>query len=119
MRWIKAIDGLDVGYDAERNEPAGGSITLGDQYLFPVEFPVDTVQRILEDQVEEYGHEVRDNTDPYLSIETGEDTRYDLLYTREVEGVKAVAEYDEAAGETQGFWKVEDLLEEETDLDSF
>ena len=79
--------------------------------MFPVEFPVDTVQRILEDQAEDYGHEVRDSPDPYFSIETGDSVRYDLLYTREDEGVKAVAEYDEAAGETQGFWKIDDLLE--------
>jgi len=84
---------------------------LGDQYLFPVEFPVDTVQRILEDQASDYGHKVRDSIDPYFSIETGADTRYDLLYTKEDEGVKAVAEYDIEAGETQGFWKVDELLE--------
>lgn len=84
-----------------------------------MEFPVDTVQSILEDQASDYGHTVRDNTNPYFSIETGEETRYDLLYTKEDEGVKAVAEYDTEAGETQGFWKVDDLLEEEPDLDSF
>ncbi|SDW44532.1 hypothetical protein SAMN05443574_103260 [Haloarcula vallismortis] len=49
---------------------------------------------------------------PYFSIELEEGERYDLLYTREDEGVKAVAYYDEEAGETLGFWKVEDLLEE-------
>jgi hypothetical protein len=92
------------------NEGLGGSIEVG-EYLFPVEFPVDTVRRILEDQAEDYGHEVRDNTDPYFSIETGGDTRYDLLYTKEDEGVKALAEYDTETGETQGFWKVDDLLE--------
>ena len=79
--------------------------------MFPVELPAEKTRTILEDQASDYGHEVRDSTNPYFSIETGGDTRYDLLYTREGEGVKAVAEYDEVAGETQGFWKVEDLLE--------
>jgi len=92
------------------NESLGGSIEVG-EYLFPVELPAGKTKTILEDQAEEYGHDVRDSTDPYFSIETGGDTRYDLLYTKEDEGVKAVAEYDEAAGETQGFWKVDDLLE--------
>jgi hypothetical protein len=102
------------------NEGLGGSIELG-EYLFPVELPAEKTKTILEDQAEDYGHDVRDSTNPYFSIKTGDDTRYDLLYTNkeEDEGVKAVAEYDEAAGETQGFWKVDDLLEEETDLDSF
>lgn len=81
--------------------------------MFPVELPAEKAKTILEDQVEGYGHEVRDSTDPYFSIETGDSVRYDLLYTKEEEGVKAVAEYDEAAGETQGFWKVDDLLEGE------
>ena len=100
-----------VGYDPDRNRPAGGSITLEDRYLFPVEFDVDTVKRILEDQAEEYGHEIQDSTDPYFSISTGDGQRYDLLYTRPEDGVKAVALYDVEAGEAQEFWKVEEILQ--------
>ncbi|MFC6768633.1 hypothetical protein [Natrinema soli] len=107
------IEELNTGYDPERNDFAGGSITLGDQYLFPVEFPVDTVRSILEDQVEDYGHEIRDSTDPYFSIDTGDSARYDLLYTDEDEGVKAIAEYDTDIGEAMSFWKIEELLEEQ------
>lgn len=79
--------------------------------MFPVELPAEKTKTILEDQAEDYGHEVRDRTDPYFSIETGDSVRYDLLYTKEDEGVKAVAEYDEASGETQSFWKIDELLE--------
>lgn len=100
------------------NEGLGGSIELG-EYLFPVELPAEKTKTILEDQAEDYGHEVRDSTDPYFSIENGGDVRYDLLYTKEDEGVKAIAEYDTEAGEPQGFWKVDDLLEGGSDLDSF
>ena len=79
--------------------------------MFPVEFDVDTVRTILEDQAEEYGHEVRDSTDPYFSINTGDGQRYDLLYTRPKDGVKAVALYDEESDEAEEFWKVEDILQ--------
>lgn len=84
---------------------------MEDRYLFPVEFDVDTVRTILEDQAEEYRHEIQDSTDPYFSISTGDGQRYDLLYTRPEDGVKAVALYSEEDGEAQEFWKVEDILQ--------
>ena len=70
------------------------------------------MQKIVVDQAEDYGHEIRDSTDPYFSIETGADLRYDLLYTRPEEGVKAVAEYDIDAGEVVDFQKIDELVED-------
>ncbi len=50
---------------------------------------------------------------PYFSIDTGNDERYDLLYTKPEEGVKAVALYDEEQDETMDFWEIDELLETE------
>ncbi|PGF14518.1 hypothetical protein CP556_20620 [Natrinema sp. CBA1119] len=47
------------------------------------------------------------------SIETGESTRYDLLYTDEDEGVKVIAECGTEIGEAIGFWKIEELTRTE------
>jgi len=69
------------------------------------------MQKIVVDQAEDYGHEIRDSTDPYFSINT-DDLRYDLLYTRPEEGVKAVAEYDVDAGEVVDFQKIDELVED-------
>ncbi|ELY83600.1 hypothetical protein [Natrinema altunense] len=70
------------------------------------------MQKIVVDQAEDYGHTVRDSTDPYFSIETGGDLRYDLLYTRPEEGVKAVAEYDVDVGEVVDFQKIDEIVED-------
>lgn len=90
------------------NRGLGGSIELGD-YLFPVNLSVEKTRSILEDQAEEYNDEVTGSTQPYFSIETS-DVRCDLLYTDEENGVKAVALYDPDIDETQGFWKIDDIL---------
>jgi len=81
-------------------------------YVFPRDLAVEKTREILEDQAEDYGHTVRDSTDPYFSIETGGGLRYELLYTRPEEGVKAVAEYDVDVGEVVDFQKIDELVED-------
>ncbi|MFU1780193.1 hypothetical protein ACM16X_02300 [Haloarcula japonica] len=81
-------------------------------YRFPKDVEVEKSWSIIEEQAEDYDHEVQDSTMPYFSIDTGDGLRYDLLYTKPEEGVKAVAVYDEERDELQDFYEIEELLPE-------
>jgi hypothetical protein len=104
-----------LAYNSERNEPLGGSILLHDgSYTVPRELEESKARKIIEDQAEDYGHELRDSTMPYFSISLGNGERYDLIYLPTRNGLQAVAHYSEEDGETLDFQKIEDILEGET-----
>lgn len=84
---------------------------IGDEYVWPEEWDLDQVRAGVESQAADHGHEVRGSTMPYFSIDTGDSLRYDLLYTKPEEGVKAVAVYDIDAEVTEAFYKIQDLVE--------
>jgi len=93
----------------------GGSILIQDgDYTLPVELEEEKAQSILEDQAGDYGHQVRDSTMPYFSIDLDDGERYDLIYLPSREGLQAVAHYDQEQGETIEFYDIEKILEGDT-----
>jgi len=94
------------------NEPLGGSVLLHDgDYTIPRNLPEEKSRSIIQDQAEEYGHELRDSPMPYFSIDLRNGERYDLIYLPTRQGLQAVAHYSEEQRETLGFHEIEELLE--------
>jgi len=103
-----------LAYNSERNEPLGGSILLhNSSYTIPRELEETKARKILEDQANDYDHEVRGSTMPYFSIDLGNGERYDLIYLPTSNGLQAVAHYSEKEEEILDFQKIDDLLEGE------
>lgn len=97
-------------YRSDLNQGLGGSIELGDNYLFPVELPAEKVRNILEDQAREDA--VRGSRFPFFSLELGQGQQYDLLYSGgKDEPVDAIGLYNSNQGKTVGFYEMEELVE--------